>query len=74
MGWGSFGEGANLFHRVLRGTAQREQSISSPRSVALNVPWEAVTHNLNPLHMPPWKQSLICRVHGLSYYGKSTLF
>lgn len=41
---------------------------------SLNGPWEAATHNLNPLHMPPWKQSLIRRVHGLSYYGKSTLF
>lgn len=75
MGWRSFaGEGDNLVHRGLGGTTQREQQTYSSHSVTLNVLWEAVKHNLNPLHMPPWKQSLICRVHGLSYYGKPTLF
>lgn len=44
------------------------------RRVVLNVIRKAAPHHLNPLYMPFWKQSLICRVHQLAYYGKPTCF
>lgn len=42
--------------------------------VVLNDTEKAITYHLTPLYVPSWKQSLISRVHQLSYYGKPTCF